>query len=126
MVAANYFPEYLRARISFGLMSKLINEKPHIDSMTNRGKTPVWNFIKLIVNFFKTIEGHIEFKGVDFAYPNNIENLVLKDFHLEAEQRTNLGLIGLTGSGKSTAIQLLERYYDVLSGNIVSIYTIFQ
>lgn len=41
MMAANYFPEYLRARVSAGLMFKLMNDQPQIDSMSDKGKKPV-------------------------------------------------------------------------------------
>lgn len=41
MMAANYFPEYLRARVSAGLMFKIINDKPQVDSMSDKGRKPV-------------------------------------------------------------------------------------
>lgn len=53
-----------------------------------------------------------------FAYPNSVKNLVLNKFNVEANAGETVALVGPSGSGKSTSIQLLERYYDVLAGNV--------
>lgn len=60
----------------------------------------------------------IEFKNVFFKYPN-AENFVLKDCSFVIEPGETLGLVGLNGSGKSTIVKLLCRFYDPCEGNIL-------
>ncbi len=60
----------------------------------------------------------IEFKNVCFKYPN-AEACVIKNINFKAHQGQTLAFIGATGSGKSTIIQLLLRFYDVTEGEIL-------
>ena len=62
------------------------------------------------------IKGKIEFRNVYFAYPTRPENVILKDISLTVMPGQNIALVGASGSGKSTIIQLLERFYDVEEG----------
>lgn len=64
------------------------------------------------------IEGTIEFHLVSFAYPTRIEANVLDAFSLKIKAGTTIALVGSSGSGKSTIAQLLERFYDPISGAI--------
>lgn len=64
------------------------------------------------------IKGHIEFKNVQFSYTGNPENTVLHDFSLEIQPGETLAIVGATGAGKSTIINLLNRLYDIQSGEI--------
>ncbi len=59
---------------------------------------------------------HIQFEDVTFAY--NVNKSVLHNINFRLERGQTLGIIGATGSGKSTIIQLLMRFYDVNEGNI--------
>jgi ATP-binding cassette subfamily B protein len=63
------------------------------------------------------IAGEIEFKNVWFQYPNT-ESFALKNINLKISRGTTLGIIGHTGSGKSTIVNLLPRIFDVTKGNI--------
>jgi ATP-binding cassette subfamily B protein len=63
------------------------------------------------------IEGKVKFDHVTFAYDN--ENLVLKDISFELQPNETLAIVGSTGSGKSTIINILNRFYDVQSGQIL-------
>jgi ATP-binding cassette subfamily B multidrug efflux pump len=65
----------------------------------------------------KSFSGHIEFKNVWFAY--NGDNWVLKDVSFEILPRQNVAFVGATGSGKSTIISLLARFYDIQKGEIL-------
>ncbi|MBS4930018.1 MAG: ABC transporter ATP-binding protein [Clostridiales bacterium] len=60
----------------------------------------------------------IVFEHVDFAYPDG-EEAVLKDISFEAKEGETVAFIGSTGSGKSTLIQLIPRFYDVSSGRVL-------
>jgi len=60
----------------------------------------------------------IKFENVSFSYPSRKEFAVLKNFNLEIKQGEKLAIVGSSGSGKSTALQLLMRFYDVDAGVI--------
>ena len=64
------------------------------------------------------VEGHIEFKNVEFSY-NPGEETILKDVSFEAMPGETLAIVGATGAGKSTIINLLLRYYDIQKGKIL-------
>ena len=61
-------------------------------------------------------EGHVELAGVDFSYDKDKE--LLKDINLDVEPGKRIAIVGPTGCGKSTLINLLMRFYDVDKGSI--------
>lgn len=63
------------------------------------------------------LKGAVEFKNVSFKYPDT-DKYVLKNINLKIPSGTTLGIIGHTGSGKSTLINLLPRVYDISEGEI--------
>ncbi len=63
-------------------------------------------------------DGSVSFKNVDFSYTNNEEKLSLKNVNLEFKSGETIGIIGGTGSSKSTFVQLIPRLYDVTSGSV--------
>ena len=63
------------------------------------------------------IKGKIEFRNVTFAYPTKPEIDVLKNVSFIIQPGQSAGLVGYSGCGKSTIIQLIERFYDVEDGN---------
>ena len=64
------------------------------------------------------LQGKIEFNGVSFAYPTRKDFQVLKDLHFEVQPGEKVALVGQSGSGKSTIINLLLRFYAVENGAI--------
>ena len=64
------------------------------------------------------VQGKVEFKNVNFKYPN-AEEYVLKNISFVANQGETVAFIGLTGSGKSTLINLVPRFYDVTEGEVL-------
>ena len=64
----------------------------------------------------KNIKGKIEFKNVYFAYPTRPEQVILKDVSFIVNPGQQVALVGYSGSGKSTIIQLLSRFYDIEDG----------
>lgn len=62
-------------------------------------------------------EGNIRFENVNFHYFDD-EKLILKDFNFEIKKGESVAFIGSTGSGKSTIVNLICKFYDVTSGNI--------
>jgi subfamily B ATP-binding cassette protein MsbA len=63
-----------------------------------------------------SLEQGIRFEGVTFSYPQGRE--VLRDFELHIPHGTTLALVGTSGSGKSTAVQLIPRFFDISDGSV--------
>ena len=64
-------------------------------------------------------EGRIEFKDVSFSYDGKEESLVLEHLNFTVEPGQTVGIIGATGSGKTSLVQLIPRLYDVVSGSVL-------
>jgi len=62
------------------------------------------------------VKGNISFKNVEFAY--NEEDVVLKNISFEVKEGQSVALVGATGAGKSSVINLLSRFYDIQKGQI--------
>ncbi|XVE74907.1 hypothetical protein DITRI_Ditri12bG0056200 [Diplodiscus trichospermus] len=65
------------------------------------------------------VKGEVEFKDLDFGYPSRPHALILLRFNLKVQAGKQVGLVGASGSGKSTVISLLERFYDPINGDIL-------
>ncbi len=64
-------------------------------------------------------DGSIEFRNVNFSYSNNPSNLNLTNINFKIQAGETIGIIGSTGSAKSTLVSLIPRLYDVLSGEVL-------
>ena len=106
MLFANVFMMYPRAAVSAERIEEVLKTVPSIDENEN-GITET------------TIHGHIAFKDVTFAYPGNTESPVIKNVSFTAKPGETVAFIGSTGSGKSTLIQLIPRFYDVTKGSVL-------
>ena len=87
---------------------KLVNRVPPIDVDDNSGE-PLTK---------EVAAGEIEFKGVYFRYPTRPNVPVLKGISFKVLPRQTVALVGASGSGKSTVVSLLERFYAPRSGTI--------
>lgn len=67
----------------------------------------------------KVENGSIEFKNVSFSYKESAEEAVLKNIDLKIASGETIGIIGATGSAKTTLISLIPRLYDVTSGEVL-------
>ena len=63
-------------------------------------------------------DGSVEFDHVDFSYNKKADNCILKDINLKIKSGQVVGIIGSTGSSKTSLVALLPRLYDVLSGSV--------
>ena len=64
-------------------------------------------------------DGSIEFRHVDFSYSDDPNNLTLEDINLSIRSGEVVGIIGSSGSSKTTLVQLIPRLYDVLHGSVL-------
>ena len=67
----------------------------------------------------KVENGDIEFRNVDFSYTNDPNNLTLSGISFHIRSGETIGIVGGTGEGKSTLVQLIPRFYDVLKGEVM-------
>lgn len=65
------------------------------------------------------MKGQVEFRGVSFAYPDASKELVLENINLTVRPGETLGILGATGCGKSTLVNLIPRFYDVTKGQVL-------
>lgn len=135
---ANAFaPNYAKAKLSASHLIMLINRPSAIDNLSQDGLSPVPNtkpdslswptrtaftlkltpcrLLKLQENF----DGNVCFNNVKFNYPSRPDVPVLRGLNLTLKKGETLALVGSSGCGKSTAIQLLERFYDPRDGKVV-------
>ncbi|KAL5572555.1 hypothetical protein UlMin_022152 [Ulmus minor] len=96
-----YFTE---ASVAAQRIFNRIDRTPQIDGEDTKGLV------------LEEIRGELEFERVKFTYPSRPDTLVLKDFNLKIEAGRTVALVGASGSGKSTAIALVQRFYDVDEG----------
>ncbi|KAG5535023.1 hypothetical protein RHGRI_022958 [Rhododendron griersonianum] len=85
---------------------KLIQRVPKIDSDNMDGQ------------ILESILGEVEFKNVEFAYPSRPDTPIFQNFNLKIPSGLTVALVGGSGSGKSTVIALLQRFYDPMGGEI--------
>ncbi|MBR1567435.1 MAG: ABC transporter ATP-binding protein [Lachnospiraceae bacterium] len=64
-----------------------------------------------------TMHGQVEFRHVSFAYAGHEE--ILKDINLTIAQGETIGILGMTGSGKTSLVNLIPRFYDVTAGSVL-------
>ncbi|XP_054814748.1 putative ABC transporter B family member 8 [Prosopis cineraria] len=96
-----YFTE---ASVAASRIFDVIDRIPSIDAEDTRGLA------------LERMSGKLEFEHVKFTYPSRPETVVLRDFNLRVEAGKTVALVGASGSGKSTAIALLQRFYDANEG----------
>ena len=64
-------------------------------------------------------KGTVEFKDVSFSYPNSSGEIVLSNINLKVKKGEKIGILGSTGCGKSTLVNLITRFYDTTSGEVL-------
>ena len=95
-----------RAEVSARRINEVIETEPSIKDKENTKK------------FDETKKGLVEFKNVSFRYPD-ADTEILEDINFTAEPGKTTALIGSTGSGKSTVVNLIPRFYDVTGGELL-------
>ena len=103
---ANLFTMYPRTAVSSHRLKEIMDMPISIDPNEN-GVTETES------------KGYLEFDNVTFAYPGETENPVLHNISFKAKPGETIAFIGSTGSGKSSLVQLIPRFYDVTLGKIL-------
>ncbi|XP_011362437.1 multidrug resistance protein 1 isoform X1 [Pteropus vampyrus] len=104
---SSFAPDYAKAKISAAHIIMIIEKVPLIDSDSTEG-------LKL-----NMLEGNVTFNEVMFNYPTRPDIPVLQGLSLQVKKGQTLALVGSSGCGKSTVVQLLERFYDPLAGTVL-------
>ncbi|MEE6489516.1 hypothetical protein FKM82_015600 [Ascaphus truei] len=105
--ASSYTPDYAKAKISAARFFKLVDRVPKISVYNDEGEK--WNNFK----------GSIEFIDCKFTYPTRPDIQVLNGLSVSVKPGQTLAFVGSSGCGKSTSVQLLERFYDADMGKVL-------
>ncbi len=105
MLFASVFMMYPRAAVSASRIQEALDMEPAIREEEGLTETAT--------------KGYLEFKNVTSAYPGHAESPVIRNVSFKASPGETVAFIGSTGSGKSTLIQLIPRFYDVSEGEIL-------
>ena len=104
MMLSMIFMMIIMSRASAERVAEILDEQPDIVSPENAVNT--------------VADGSIEFDHVSFSYDRKAERPVLDDVHLRIESGETIGILGGTGSSKSSLVQLIPRLYDVKEGSV--------
>uniref|UniRef100_H2ZPW5 Bile salt export pump n=1 Tax=Ciona savignyi TaxID=51511 RepID=H2ZPW5_CIOSA len=107
---SSFAPDYAEAKVSAKRMFALFDRTPEIDVYSDNGASPAH------------CKGEITLKSVRFHYPTRPDLPVLKGLDITIKPGQTLALVGQSGCGKSTTVQLLERFYDADEGEVILIF----
>ena len=113
---AHLMDNYQKFNASAQRLYELFNTKGTIKNSNNAVSKPEIEHVDIDKREQNTVYGNISFQNVSFAYN---EKLVLKNLSFDVKPGMTVGILGPTGSGKSTIARLLCRYYDVTEGSIL-------
>jgi ATP-binding cassette subfamily B (MDR/TAP) protein 1 len=103
----SFAPDMGEARDAAKVLKSFVNRVPKIDHWSTDGKQ------------VETLEGKVQLQNVRFTYPGRPDHRILRGIDIRAEPGQFIALVGASGSGKSTVMQLLERFYDPTSGDVL-------
>ncbi|KAJ0070440.1 hypothetical protein NL108_010680, partial [Boleophthalmus pectinirostris] len=105
--ASSFTPDYAKAKIAAAQLFKLLDRVPKISNSPTDGQK--WDDFR----------GQIEFQGCKFTYPTRPDTQVLNGLSVSVRPGQTLAFVGSSGCGKSTSVQLLERFYDPDQGQVL-------
>lgn len=107
MMLSMIFITMVLSRASVQRIVEILDEVPDIKNSENAGKM-----------YHKVCCGSVDFKNVSFSYSKDLSKAVLKDINLHIESGQMVGIIGGTGSSKTTLVSLISRLYDTSGGTV--------
>lgn len=105
LMFSNVFMLYPRAAVSAGRIQEILDAQSELVPAKNA--------------YTGAIKGEVAFQKVTFAYEGQAEEPVIRDVTFTAKAATTVAFIGSTGSGKSTLVQLMPRFYDAVAGQVL-------
>ncbi|CAN1356918.1 ABC transporter B family member 2 [Linum perenne] len=105
--AAPDITAFVRAKAAAGPIFKMIERNTVSKTSSKTGKK------------LTKLEGHVQFKDISFRYPSRPDVTIFNKLHLDIPSGKIVALVGGSGSGKSTIISLIERFYEPQSGQIL-------
>lgn len=109
----NFYTEIVSALGSADRILDILNDEVSEDANTKTTQSPSEN-----KKSFERTKGAIRYQHVNFSYPTRPDVPVLKDLSLSIEPGQKVALVGASGSGKSTIVKLLLRFYELNGGSI--------
>ena len=104
MMLSMIFIMLVISRASIQRISEVLNEEPSIKDCENSTE--------------KVTDGSVRFENVSFSYFDDMNNLALENINLHIKSGETIGIIGGTGSSKTSLVQLIPRLYDTTSGTV--------
>ncbi len=108
---------FISIQVNIERFTKLLEEKSDVADSKEVIEKYGDNFTAKKENW-EPLHGDVEFRDVSFRYPDGKE-LVLDHFNLKVQQGTNVAIVGETGAGKSTLVNLVCRFYEPTSGQVL-------
>lgn len=108
MILSMIFVMLVLSRASINRILEVLDEEPEIKSPAAQGKAGVES----------VPDGSIDFKDVCFSYSHDADKAVLSGINLHIDSGAVVGIIGGTGSSKTTLVSMIPRLYDVMSGSV--------
>lgn len=106
-----FTPAFTAALVAAHRLFQIIDRKPRIHS-------PMGTIKNTLAKQLNLFEG-VRYRDIEFRYPTRPDVKILNGLDLEVLQGQTVALVGHSGCGKSTCVQLLQRYYDPDEGTIV-------
>ncbi|PSS23698.1 ABC transporter B family member 1 like [Actinidia chinensis var. chinensis] len=105
--AAPSMTAFAKAKVAAARIFRIIDHKPSVERNNESGLE------------LASVTGQVELKNVNFSYPSRLEVPILRNFYLTVPAGKTIALVGSSGSGKSTVVSLIERFYDPTSGQVL-------
>jgi ATP-binding cassette subfamily B protein len=105
MMISHVFVMFIRARASAERIGEVFAEENSLHQLENTKEASI-------------IKGRVDFENVSFSYSSNLKDSVVKNINLSILPGETVGIIGSTGSGKSSLVSLIPRFYDSSTGTV--------